>query len=83
MQTYPPDPSSEAAREHRRHHRMGVPSKLACDPELRAFVEARLSEMTFHQIAEAVVDSFPADRRVSASAIYRWWCRLNGKQACQ
>lgn len=60
---------------HRREHRPGRRAKLAADPELRAFVEARLGTMTFDQIAEAVANAFPPERRVRRSAIHDWWSR--------
>lgn len=59
--------------EHRRLHRPGVPSKLDTDPELRAFVLARMDRMTFPQLADAVAAHFPPERRVRKSAIHRWW----------
>lgn len=64
----PPDP-------HRREHRPGRRAKLAADPELRAFVEARLGTMTFDDIAGAVADRFPPARRVRRSAIHDWWTK--------
>lgn len=60
---------------HRRDHRPGRQRILAADPELRAFVEARLGTMTFDQIAAAVADTFPPERRVRRSAIHDWWTR--------
>lgn len=62
--------------EHRSQHRPGVIAKLDRDPELRAFVEARLDRMTFQQIAAAVTERFPPDRRVRKSAIGRHSKRL-------
>ncbi|MDZ4309960.1 MAG: hypothetical protein U1A24_05315 [Cypionkella sp.] len=32
---------------HRRAHRMGRPAKIAADPELQAFVNARFDTLTF------------------------------------
>jgi hypothetical protein len=61
--------------EHRRAHRAGVPAKLDADPELRAFVQARLATMTFDQIVRAVADSFPPPLRTSRSVLHRWWHR--------
>lgn len=62
------------------HRRGGVP-KLALDPELRAFVEARLPYMTFAQIAADVTAHFPPERRISLSAIHRWWQRMQRDKA--
>ena len=58
---------------HRRAHRMGRPAKIAVDTELQAFVAARFDTLTFEQIAKEVADNFPPERRVSLSAIHRWW----------
>lgn len=60
---------------HRLAHRPGRTAKLAADPELRAFVEARLGAMTFDQIAAEVAATFPPDRRVRRSAIHAWWTK--------
>nr|MCU0912667.1 hypothetical protein [Paracoccaceae bacterium] len=62
--------------EHRRQHRPGVIAKLDADSELRAFVEARLDGMTFHELAAAVAERFPPNRRVGKSAIGRHSKRL-------
>lgn len=75
------DPSHSALRcdvpvtDHRRHHRMGRPAKLDQDPELQAFVRARLDRLTFQQIEDEVTEAFPEDRRVRRSAIHAWWKR--------
>ncbi|MDR0810031.1 MAG: hypothetical protein LBE86_13050 [Gemmobacter sp.] len=61
--------------DHLRQHRMGTPSRLDTDPELRAFVIARVSRMTFPQLAQAIAQTFPKHRRVSQSTIHRWWHR--------
>jgi hypothetical protein len=57
-------------------HRTGVPSKLATDPEVRAFVESRYDTHTFDDIAKAVAEIFPPERRVSRSSIHRWWQKM-------
>lgn len=61
--------------QHRREHRSGRPAKIDADPELRAFIIARIERMTFPEIAQAVASQFPAERRVGKSAIYDWWKR--------
>lgn len=61
------------ATEHLREHRPGRPAKLDSDPELRAFVLARIDWQTFEQIADAVAESFPEKRRVSKTSIHKWW----------
>jgi hypothetical protein len=61
--------------EHRRQHRVGRPAKIDCDPELQAFILARLDRMTFIQIADDVAKHFPPERRVAKTAINDWWHR--------
>jgi hypothetical protein len=63
--TFPPD--------HRRAHRPGRVPKIDSDPELRAFIEARIDAMTFNEVADAVAAAFPPERRVRKSAIHEWW----------
>ena len=62
--------------QHLREHRPGRPKKLAADPDLRAFVEARFSRMTFDQIADDVAQNFPPERQVKRSAIHDWYRRV-------
>lgn len=64
-------PSS--AVQHRAEHRMGVPSRLDTDPELQAFVLARIEKMTYKQVVAEVAENFPPSRRTSISAVHRWW----------
>ena len=59
----------------RRWDALGVPSRLDTDAELRAFILRHIRQMTFPKLAEAVAQSFPPERRVSQSAIHRWWQR--------
>jgi len=66
--------------EHRRHHRCGTPSNVNSDPELRAFILARLDTMTFKEIALAVAATFPPERRTSPSSIQRFWSRSKAKR---
>lgn len=63
--------------EHRRAHRSGRPPKLDTDPELRAFVLARIDRMTYPELAKAVADAFPPNRRIGKSAIHSWWQNQN------
>lgn len=65
------DPPSLA--EHRRAHRAGFPPRIASDPELQAFIRARIDHMTFAQIVADVATNFPPDRQTSMSALSRWW----------
>jgi hypothetical protein len=65
--------------EHRRAHRFGRPAKLDTDPELRAFVRARIERLTFTEIEADVAKAFPEKRRVRKSAIHSWWKRQKPK----
>lgn len=60
---------------HRRNHRPGRPARIDADPELRAFILARIDRLTFVQLEEDVATAFPAPRRVGKSAIHAWWRR--------
>lgn len=69
------DPSNlpPIAAEHRRAHRAGIPPRIASDPELEAFIRARIWHLTFAQIIAEVAANFPSSRRTSMSALSRWW----------
>lgn len=58
--------------EHRRNHRSGVPPKIDGDPELRAFILARIDRMGYVEIATAVSEHFPKPRHVGKSTIHAW-----------
>ena len=64
---------ASALAERRRNHRRGTLSKISLDPELRAFILARLDTLTFEEITRDVAETFPPARRVSRSSIARWW----------
>jgi hypothetical protein len=66
--TAPPSP-------HRRAHRPGKIAKLDADPELRAFVLARIDRLTFVEIAAEVAAHFPPARHIGKSGIHEWWHR--------
>lgn len=66
-------PLPQIAVDHRRAHRSGVPPRINSDPELEAFIRARIGHMTFAQIIAAVAATFPPNRRTSMSALSRWW----------
>ena len=70
-------PVTAHRRNHRRNHRPGRPPKIEADPELQAFISARIDRLTFVEIAASVVDAFPPNRRVGKSAIHAWWKRSN------
>jgi len=61
--------------DHLREHRRGVPSRRDTDAALRSYVIERSDHMAFPHLARAVAEAFPAERRVSQSAIHRWWKR--------
>ena len=71
-----PSPTAPVS-DHRRAHRPGLPPKIAGDPELQAFIAARVDRMTFAAVAAAVAAEvaahFPPVRRIGRSAIYDWW----------
>ncbi len=64
------------AAEWRARHLPGQPSRIVGDPEVRAFIDARLSTMTFVELAEAARVEFGLPRAPSKSAIARYWHRL-------
>lgn len=67
----PPAPAARHIAEHRR----GVVGKIERDPELEAFVRARIDTMSFPEIEAAIAAAFPPERRVTDSTLYRWWAR--------
>ena len=68
----------EIHADHRRAHRSGRPSRIEGDPELQAFIAARMGKMTFAQIAADVRGSLPAERQCSLSGLGRWWQKHRG-----
>lgn len=62
--------------EHRREHRPGVPGVIASNPELQAFILARLDRLTFKQIANEIARHFPVQLHVHQSTIHRWAQKL-------
>lgn len=77
----PDRPGAGASDGWRAAHRSGRPSVIESDPELRAFVEARLAAMTFTRIVAEVAASFPEGRRTSLSALSRYWRRTRGLES--
>ena len=67
-----PQTRDEILAAHRRLHRSGGPSKIESDPELQAFINARIDTQTYAKIVSAVRAHFPADRRTSIAAVGRW-----------
>lgn len=70
-----PETRDQILAARRRAHRSGVPSKIDTDPELRAFIIARIATMKFTEIEAEVRANFPPDRHTSKSALSRWWIR--------
>ena len=68
-------PDAFPATDHRRHHRPGRPAKIDTDPQLQAYIAARIDRMTFVQIADSIAGHFPAERHVRKTAIHAWWHR--------
>lgn len=71
------DPAAFPATDHRRHHR---PARIDTDPELQAFITARINRMTFHQIADDIAVHFPPERRARKPAIHAWWHRNKARK---
>ena len=63
----------ETRAAHRRWHSKGMPSRILSDPELEAFIRARIDTHTFAEIIKEADAAFPPNRRTSISAISRWW----------
>ena len=70
-----PQTRAEILAAHRRAHVPGIPPKIDSDPELRAFIIARIATMKFTEIEAEVRANFPPDRHTSKSALSRWWIR--------
>jgi len=64
------------AAEWRRLHLRGSPGKIAGDPEISAFVDERLPNMTFGQIAAACAKRFGRGRAPGKSAVHRYWLKF-------
>ena len=60
---------------HRAAHRVGSPSRIDTDPELTAFIRARIDRLTFKDIAADIAAHFPPERRASVSGLHRWFHR--------
>lgn len=59
-----------------------IRSRIEADPELRAFILARIATLTFDQVRAEITAHFGPEKRVSRSALHRWWHR-HGKRARQ
>ncbi|OZA07492.1 MAG: hypothetical protein B7Y02_13855, partial [Rhodobacterales bacterium 17-64-5] len=49
------------------------PSKIDCDPDLQAFILARIETQTFDQITDAIRTTFPPAQHVGRTSVHRWW----------
>ena len=68
----------EIAAAHRRSHKSGTPPKIESDPDLQAFILARIDRFTFKDIIAQVAATFPPERCIAMSSLDRWW-RRTGK----
>jgi hypothetical protein len=59
----------------RQERRAGVAPRIDGDPELGAFIRARIDHMSFARLGQAVAGAFPPERRVHSATIHRWWQR--------
>jgi hypothetical protein len=74
-----PQTREEVFAAHRRAHRSGYPPKIEGDPEIEAFILARIETLTFGQITDAIKAAFPATRHVGRSTVHRWWQRREAR----
>jgi len=68
-----PATSPDPAAEHRRNHRPGTLSRITRDPELEAFIRARIDTETLTAIIAEIAATFPPERRIGLSVLSRWW----------
>lgn len=73
-----PSTPHDPATRHRRNHRPGTLSRIAADPQIEAFIRARLDSLTLVAIVAETATTFPPERRISLSSLSRWWAK-NGK----
>ncbi len=62
--------------------RTAIRSRIEADPELRAFILARITTLTFDQVRAEITAQLGATRCPSRSALHRWWHR-HGKRLGQ
>lgn len=65
--------NGDAKAAHRAAHKRGGLPKVEADPEVKAFIIARLDHLTFTDIVAELKQAFPPDRHVSRSSVHRWW----------
>jgi hypothetical protein len=74
-----PEPTAPPC-PHRAAHRPGRPRLIDNDPELRAFIAARIHRLTFDQMAAEIAATFPPERHVRKTAIHAWWKRQRNRR---
>lgn len=62
------------------NRRTEIRSRIEADPELRAFILARIATLTFDQVLAEIRAHFGLERCMSRSSLHRWWHR-HGKQS--
>ena len=70
-----PSTRANPAAEHRRNHRRGTLSRITSDPEIEAFIRARLDTDTLSGIVAQIAATFPQERHISLSCLSRWWIK--------
>lgn len=65
--------NGDAKAAHRAAHKRGGLPKVEADPEVKAFIIARLDKLTFTDIVAELKQAFPPDRHISRSSVHRWW----------
>jgi hypothetical protein len=55
-------------------------SKIAANPDLQAFIHARIMTATFASVVADVAARFPPEKHISMSSLHRWWHR-HGKHS--
>lgn len=61
---------------HRATHKRGGLSKVEADPEVKAFILARIDTLTFDAIVAELKAAFPPERHVARSSVHRWWLKI-------
>ena len=69
-------PSNDNSKQvHPVTRRTEVRSRIEADPELRAFILARIGDLTFDQVRAEITANFGPARCPSRSSLHRWWHR--------
>lgn len=50
-------------------------SKIAANPDLQAFIQARILTATFASVVADVAAGFPPEKHISITGLHRWWHR--------